>query len=130
MKTQLTHSEKQLILEEITFYSLCSEEDRRKILEQEEMSFDDFRRLCLLMDYLELRHLRQFVWDLHGYKFMPQIDALYDSCKQKGDSLPDMLLQTGTWLNDFQKHAPNATVAFLLHKIFLNGLDPKDMTDL
>ena len=45
------------VLEQITFYSLCSTEDRKKILGELPMTFSDFRRFSLISDYLQLRLL-------------------------------------------------------------------------
>ena len=39
--------------------------------------------------------------------------------------IPDMLLETGRWLDNFWKNAPNDTVAYLLHEIFSSGLSQK-----
>lgn len=122
MKKKLSSFERQLMLDEILFYSICSDEDRQKILEQQPMTFQDFRRLSLLTDYLELEHLHKFIWDLHGHKFMEEMDEIYDQCKEGSEDLPNMLLETGQWLDDFWKGAPNVTVSFLLHQIFSDGL--------
>ena len=64
MEKKLSSFERQLMLDEIMFYSICSDQDRQKILDQQPMTFDDFRRLSLLTDYLELEHLHKFIWDL------------------------------------------------------------------
>ena len=74
MKKKLSSFERQLMLDEILFYSICSEDDRRRILDQQLMTFQDFRRLSLITDYLELDHLHKFIWDLHGHKFMDEMD--------------------------------------------------------
>ena len=105
MKKKLSSFERQLMLDEILFYSICSDQDRQKILDQQPMTFQDFRRLSLLTDYLELEHLHRFIWDLHAYKFMDEMDELYNECK-----------------DDFWKQAPNITVSFLLRQIFSDGL--------
>ena len=89
------------------------------------MTFDDFRRLCLLTDYLELTALHKFIWDMHAYKFIDDIEAVYQKCKNKDEHIPDMLLETGRWLDNFWKNAPNDTVAYLLHEIFSSGLSQK-----
>ena len=122
MEKKLSSFERQLMLDEIMFYSICSDQDRQKILDKQPMTFDDFRRLSLLTDYLELEHLHKFIWDLHGYKFMDEMDNLYDKCKDGSEELPDMLIETGHWLDDFWKQAPNTTVSFLLRKVFSDGL--------
>ena len=61
MKKKLSSFERQLMLDEILFYSICSEDDRRRILDQQLMTFLDFRRLSLITDYLELDHLHKFI---------------------------------------------------------------------
>ncbi|HIX28298.1 MAG TPA: hypothetical protein H9858_01195 [Candidatus Blautia stercoravium] len=66
--SKLDAFKKKLMLDEITFYSLCGEADRKKILNEADMSFDDFRRLSLLTDYLELNALHKFIWDMHKHK--------------------------------------------------------------
>ena len=66
MKKKLSTFERHLMLDEILFYSICSDQDRQKILDQQPMTFQDFRRLSLLTDYLELEYLHRFIWDLHG----------------------------------------------------------------
>ena len=43
MKKKLSSFERQLMLDEILFYSICSEDDRRRILDQQLMTFQDFR---------------------------------------------------------------------------------------
>lgn len=121
----LSKFKKQLMLDEITFYSICEDTDRQKILDRAEMTFDDFRRLCLLTDYLELTALHKFIWDMHAYKFIDDIEAIYQKCKNKDEQIPHMLLETGRWLDNFWKNAPNDTVAYLLHEIFSSGL-PKE----
>lgn len=125
MTKKLNSFERKLMLEEITFYSVCSEQDRKKILDQEPMSFEDFRRLCLITDYLELPHLHEFIWDIHNEKFIDDMDALYEKCEQQDEEIPDFLRDTGTWLEDFSKQAPNPTVAYLLREIFSQGLNFK-----
>src|SRR5699024_7235377 len=122
MEKKLSSFERQLMLDEIMFYSICSDQDRQKILDQQPMTFQDFRRLSLLTDYLELEHLHRFIWDLHAYKFMDEMDELYNECKEGSEDLPEMLLETGHWLDDFWKQAPNITVSFLLRQIFSDGL--------
>lgn len=122
MKKKLSSFERQLMLDEILFYSICSEDDRRRILDQQLMTFQDFRRLSLITDYLELDHLHKFIWDLHGHKFMDEMDKLYQKCKDGKADLSEMLLETGQWLDDFWKQAPNTTVSYLLRKIFSDGL--------
>ena len=62
MKKKLSTFERQLMLDEILFYSICSDQDRQKILDQQPMTFQDFRRLSLLTDYLELEYLHRFIW--------------------------------------------------------------------
>ena len=121
----LSKFKKRLMLDEITFYSICEDTDRQKILDKAEMTFDDFRRLCLLTDYLELKALHKFIWDMHAYKFIDDIEAVYQKCKNKDEHIPDMLLETGRWLDNFWKNAPNDTVAYLLHEIFSSGLSQK-----
>ena len=64
----------------------------------------------------------RFIWDLHAYKFMDEMDELYNECKEGSEDLPEMLLETGHWLDDFWKQAPNITVSFLLRQIFSDGL--------
>lgn len=123
MDKKLKPSEKQLMLEEITFYSLCTALDREKILDQAPMTFDDFRRLSLLTDYLNLNSLHKFIWDLHANKFMDAIDELYEKCEMQNEGIPDMLMESAQWLDAFWKQAPNPTVAYLLHEIFSNGLN-------
>lgn len=122
MKKKLSTFERQLMLDEILFYSICSDQDRQKILDQQPMTFQDFRRLSLLTDYLELEYLHRFIWDLHAYKFMDEMDQLYSQCKEGNEDLPEMLMETGRWLDDFWKQAPNITVSFLLRQIFTDGL--------
>ena len=121
----LSKFKKRLMLDEITFYSICEDTDRQKILDKAEMTFDDFRRLCLLTDYLELTALHKFIWDMHAYKFIDDIEAVYQKCKNKDEHIPDRLLETGRWLDNFWKNAPNDTVAYLLHEIFSSGLSQK-----
>ena len=104
MKKKLSSFERQLMLDEILFYSICSEDDRRRILDQQLMTFQDFRRLSLITDYLELDHLHKFIWDLHGHKFMDEMDKLYQKCKDGKADLSEMLLETGQWL-DAQHHS-------------------------
>ena len=82
MKKKLSTFERQLMLDEILFYSICSDEDRQKILDQQPMTFQDFRRLSLLTDYLELEYLHRFIWDLQGYKCMDEMDQLYSQCQE------------------------------------------------
>ena len=125
MKKKLSSFERQLMLDEILFYSICGEEDRRKILDQQLMTFQDFRRLSLITDYLELDHLHKLIWDLHSHKFMDEMDKLYQKCKDEKDDLPEMVLETGQWLDDFWKQAPNTTVSYLLREIFSDGLKSK-----
>ena len=50
------------------------------------------------------------------------MDNLYDKCTDGSEELPDMLIETGHWLDDFWKQAPNTTVSFLLRKVFSDGL--------
>lgn len=122
MQKNLSSFGKQLMLDEITFFSLCNDFDRSRILDKAPMTFDDFRRLSLLTDYLELKHLNQFIWDMHAHKFADEIDDLYEKCTVKGKDIPGMLYGTKQWLDDFWKHAPNTTVAYLLREIFSEGL--------
>lgn len=124
MEKKLSHFERELMLDEITFYSICPDEDRMKILDQKEMTFQDFRRLSLLTDYLELPCLHQFIWDLHGHKFMVEMEEVYQKCRSHSSEVPQMLMETSKWIEDFLKTAPNATVAYLLQRIFSNGLNP------
>ena len=42
MKKKLSTFERQLMLDEILFYSICSDQDRQKILDQQPMTFQDF----------------------------------------------------------------------------------------
>lgn len=123
MEKKLKPLEKQLMLDEITFYSICSESDRKKILDQEPMTFEDFRRLSLLTDYLNLISLHKFIWNLHAGKFMNEIEELYQKCELQNEGIPVMIMETAKWLDDFWKQAPNPTVAYLLHEIFSNGLN-------
>ena len=95
-----------------------------KILGQKEMTFQDFRRLSLLTDYLELPCLHQFIWDLHGHKFMVEMEEVYQKCRNRSSEVPQMLMETAQWLEEFLKAAPNPTVAYLLEQIFANGLNP------
>lgn len=122
MQKNLSSFGKQLMLDEITFFSLCNDFDRSRILDKAPMTFDDFRRLSLLTDYLELKHLNQFIWDMHAHKFADEIDDLYEKCTVKGKDILGMLYETKQWLDDFWKHAPNTTVAYLLREIFSEGL--------
>ncbi|HIZ65809.1 MAG TPA: hypothetical protein H9809_07920 [Candidatus Blautia pullicola] len=124
MEKKLSQFERELMLDEITFYSICPEEDRMKILGQKEMTFQDFRRLSLLTDYLELPCLHQFIWDLHGHKFMVEMEEVYQKCRNRSSEVPQMLMETAQWLEEFLKAAPNPTVAYLLEQIFANGLNP------
>lgn len=124
MKKHLNDYEK-LMLDEITFYSLCSEQDKDKIIDKVPMSFDDFRRLSLITDYLELTHLHQFLYDTHSDKFVDEIEDLYQKCEMHDEKIPDMLMETAEWLDEFWKQAPNTTVAYLLHEVFSNGLSKK-----
>lgn len=124
MEKKLSQFERELMLDEITFYSICPEEDRMKILGQKEMAFQDFRRLSLLTDYLELPCLHQFIWDLHGHKFMVEMEEVYQKCRSRSSEVPQMLMETAQWLEEFLKAAPNPTVAYLLEQIFANGLNP------
>ena len=124
MEKKLSQFERELMLDEITFYSICPEEDRMKILGQKEMTFQDFRRLSLLTDYLELPCLHQFIWDLHGHKFMVEMEEVYQKCRNRSSEVPQMLMETAQWLEEFLKAAPNPTVAYLLEQIFSNGLNP------
>ncbi len=124
MEKKLSQFERELMLDEITFYSICPEEDRMKILGQREMTFQDFRRLSLLTDYLELPCLHQFIWDLHGHKFMVEMEEVYQKCRSRSSEVPQMLMETAQWLEEFLKAAPNPTVAYLLEQIFANGLNP------
>lgn len=124
MEKKLSQFERELMLDEITFYSICPEEDRMKILGQKEMTFQDFRRLSLLTDYLELPCLHQFIWDLHGHKFMVEMEEVYQKCRSRSSEVPQMLMETAQWLEEFLKAAPNPTVAYLLKQIFANGLNP------
>ncbi|MEF2877402.1 MAG: hypothetical protein U0N90_03205 [Blautia sp.] len=124
MEKKLSQFERELMLDEITFYSICPEEDRMKILGQKEMTFQDFRRLSLLTDYLELPCLHQFIWDLHGHKFMVEMEEVYQKCRSRSSEVPQMLMETAQWLEEFLKAAPNPTVAYLLEQIFANGLNP------
>lgn len=123
--SKLSAFKKKLILDEITFYSICEDTDRQKILDEAEMSFEDFRRLCLLTDYLDLTALHKFIWDMHAYKFIEDIEFIYQKCKSRDEHIPDMILSTALWLDDFWKKAPNDTVAYLLHEIFSSGLSAK-----
>ncbi len=124
MEKKLSQFERELMLDEITFYSICPEEDRMKILGQKEMTFQDFRRLSLLTDYLELPCLHQFIWDLHGHKFMVEMEEVYQKCRSRSSEVSQMLMETAQWLEEFLKAAPNPTVAYLLEQIFANGLNP------
>lgn len=124
---KLSAFEKQLMLDEITFYSICSNEDKEKILEMREMSFDDFQRLSLIASYLQLEHLHQFIWDTHAYKFAEKIGDICCGPDKSDADLSKTVLTTGRWLDDFWKNAPNDTVAYLLHEIFSNGLEKKDL---
>lgn len=120
---------KKLMLDEITFYSICGEDDRKKILNEMNMSFNDFRRLSLLTDYLGLNALHKFIQDMYEYKFLDQIAELWQQCQEHPEFIPSMILDTGEWLDDFWKQAPNDTVAYLLHEVFENGLpQEKDTT--
>lgn len=119
---KLSSFEKRLMLDEITFYSICSEADCQKILGQRPMSFKDFRRLSLLTDYLNLTHLHQFIWDMHAYKFLHSMDRIYAKCSHKDKDVAKMLVESAKWLNDFATQAPNAIVSYLLQEIFKNGL--------
>lgn len=125
MKKNLNDYQKKLMLDEITFYSLCSDLDKEKILGKVPMSFEDFRRLSLITDYLELTHLHQFINDTHSDKFVDEIEELYQRCEMHDEKIPDMLMETAKWLDEFWKQAPNTTVAYLLHEIFSNGLSKK-----
>lgn len=125
----LSSFERKLMLDEITFYSICSEADKDKILGQQKMSFDDFRRLSLLTDYLDLSFLHKFIWDMHAHKFMDEIEELYQKCENQNQAIPDMLLDTGNWLDDFWKQAPNRTVSDLLYTVFSNGLPKKETNE-
>ena len=53
------------------------------------------------------------------------MDKLYQKCKDEKDDLPEMVLETGQWLDDFWKQAPNTTVSYLLREIFSDGLKSK-----
>ena len=120
---------KKLMLDEIVFYSICGEDDRKKILNEMNMSFDDFRRLSLLTDYLELNALHKFIQDMYEYKFLDEIEELWQKCQNNPELLSSMILDTGTWLDNFWKQAPNDTVSYLLHEIFEAGLSKeKDTT--
>ena len=130
MKKKLSTFERHLMLDEILFYSICSDQDRQKILDQQPMTFQDFRRRSLLTDYLELEYLHRFIWDLHGYKFMDEMDQLYSQCTEDNEDLPEMLMETGHWLDDFWKQAPNITVSFLLRQIFSDGLKSRPKNNI
>lgn len=125
MKKKMNAFEKKLILDEITFYSICGDHDQEMILGQAPMSFNDFRRLSLITDYLELKHLNQYIWDTYGDQFVAEADELSEKCKKQDAEIPAMLMETGKWLDDFWKQAPNNTVAYLLREIFSQGLDSK-----
>jgi len=53
---------------------------------------------------------------------MDEMDKLYQKCKDGKADLSEMLLETGQWLDDFWKQAPNTTVSYLLREIFSDGL--------
>ena len=91
---------KKLMLDEIVFYSICGEDDRKKILNEMNMSFDDFRRLSLLTDYLELNALHKFIQDMYEYKFLDEIEELWQKCQNNPELLSSMILDTGTWLDN------------------------------
>ena len=120
----LKSGEKRLILDEIMFYSICSDEDREKIIGKREMSFEDFRRFSLLTDYLDLEAQHKFIWDLHAHRYMDQIESVYQKCEEQDQNIPAMLDKALGWLNDFADQAPNQTVEYLLQQIFANGLTP------
>lgn len=125
MEKKKNEFKKNLMLDEIMFYSICSETDKEKVLGQIPMSFEDFRRISLITDYLELTSLHKFIWDIHGDKFMDEMEELYQKCELQTEEIPAMLMETGRWLDEFWKQAPNTTVAYLLHEIFAKGLPKK-----
>lgn len=122
----LTSFQKKLMLDEITFYSICSNDDKEKIIGNQTMTFDDFRRLSLIVDYLNLKYLHQFMWDMYSDRFLVEMEKLYQKCEKKGGNIPSMLMETSRWMEDFIQQAPNTTVAYLLQEIFTNGLTDEE----
>lgn len=114
-----------VMLEQITFYSLCSTEDRKKLLGETPMTFNDFRRISLIADYLGLYSLHEMLWDLHADTFVEDIECLLEKCENHDEDIPYLLSEARQWLADFRAQAPNETVSFLLQKIFSGGLEKK-----
>ena len=115
------------VLEQITFYSLCSTEDRKKILGELPMTFSDFRRFSLISDYLQLHTFHEMLWDLYSDIYLDDIFDLIEKCKDKPDDIPYILSEAKQWLVDFRTQAPNETVAFLLEKVFSRKLEAETL---
>lgn len=123
MEKSLNEIQRKLTLDKITFFSICSSSDREKILGLRPMTFEDFRRISLIADYLSLDSLHQYMWYRFYEQFADKLDKLLLKCKKHDNALPEELKEAGRWLHDFEVHAPNATVAGLLHEVFSKGLD-------
>lgn len=115
------------VLEQITFYSLCSTEDRKKILGELPMTFNDFRRFSLISDYLQLHAFNEMLWDLYSDTYLSDIFDLMEKCTANHEDIPYLLSEARQWLADFRAQAPNETVAFLLKKVFSRKLEPKTL---
>lgn len=117
------------ILEQITFYSLCSAEDRKKILGELPMTFDDFRRFSLLSDYLQLYTFNEMLWDLYSDAYVNDIFNLIEKCASNDKDIPYLLSEAKQWVSDFLAQAPNETVAFLLKKVFSRKLETETLIE-
>ncbi len=115
------------VLEQITFYSLCSTDDRKKILGELPMTFNDFRRFSLISDYLQLHAFNEMLWDLYSDTYLSEIFDLMEKCTTNHEDIPYLLSEARQWLADFRAQAPNETVSFLLKKVFSRKLDTKTL---
>lgn len=137
-------------IERFSFLYLCGKRDRGLLTGKEEMSFNDFRRLLYLTEYLGLDRLHMGLWDQYVDLFDIQLNALVktweaddleSSLAGHGESslepdafedpfavamvelaaIEDALRQQEQWVSDFIKTIPDKQARQSLMRLTRKG---------
>lgn len=110
-------------IEKFAFLYLCGERDRKILVGEERMTFQDFDRLCYITNFLGLDQMNLEIWSRFSPQFKEQFEAvgrlLEENCKDmEFREYDDDIRLHNKWLAEFCAATPNrGTKEYLIHTI-------------